>query len=272
MFMETDSPSQIRQTTRSVPRNTTRLRLFGIGVVIVWLLVWELSIEFELLYRFLYAPPSAILLRIYRSLIVTDELRGHMWATATRLLVGLTIGAAPALWFGFMMGRNKSACLCYDLLFAALGLIPMTGSLPFFVYIFGIGELNKWAIVSAAVFYPIQYCTKNGVRISRALRYAANSSGHGEERREWQYGAGPWIFTGLKLGTLIGLATLLTAEMYGSKIGLENEILKAGASFASDRAYGALFTVALIAYVLWGCLTTIEYVLSRKREKGTRGL
>jgi NitT/TauT family transport system permease protein len=241
--------------------------LFGIGVVIVWLLVWELSIQFALLNPLLFPPPSTILRVVYRLLIVTGELRIHMWATATRLLVGLLIGALPALWFGFMMGRNKSACLLYGPFFAALGLIPMIAGLHFFVLMFGVDELNKWAIVSAAVFYPILYCTKNGVRISRALQHAGTSPGHGVERRQWQNGAGPWIFTGLKLGTILGLATLLSAEMYASKTGLENEISRAAVKFEMDRAYGGMFAAALFAYALWGCLTLIEFALRRKREK-----
>ena len=75
----------------------TRGRLFGIGIVIVWLLVWEWSTQSGLLNRLLLVPPSMILSRLYRSLLITGELKTHVWATVTRLMGGLDRGCACAV-------------------------------------------------------------------------------------------------------------------------------------------------------------------------------
>ena len=142
----------------------------------------------------------------------------------------------------------------------------MLACLPFFIFAFGIKDLQKWFLVAGAVFYPVLYCTKTGVRISRSLQQGRESSGDGAEQSEWQYGAGPWIFTGLKLGSLVGLATLLGGEIYVSTSGLGLEIVTAMVSFQSDRAYTAMFAAALVEYALWLSLTAIELVLSRKKK------
>jgi ABC-type nitrate/sulfonate/bicarbonate transport system permease component len=73
--------------------------------------------------------------------------------------------------------------------------------------------------VSAAVFYPILYRTIIGVRVP--LRATCGQfSGWQYELDRLVHGAG-LIFAGLKLGVVIGMATLLAAEMFASSTGLE---------------------------------------------------
>ena len=112
--------------------------VFGISLIVVWLLLWECSVRLALGRQF-FAPPSEIIVSFYRSLLVTGELRTHLWATVTRLFAGLMIGAVPALWLGFLMGRNKRACFRYGPFVTVLGLIPMLSALPWFIPMFGPG-------------------------------------------------------------------------------------------------------------------------------------
>ena len=247
----------------SGPTSEIRARTLGISLVILWLLVWEGIVQFGI-GRNIFLPPSAVLALLYRSLLVTGELRTHMWATVTRLVGGLLIGAVPALWLGFVMGRNKRARLRYGPVLAVLGLIPVVAASFVLIIMFGIRELGKWATVSAAVFYPILYCTTIGVRSSRAVQHAGSSPAGSVSQTYWPYGAGPWIFAGLKLGVVIGVATLLSAEMFSSTSGLGFVILlatRSGLDFA--RLYVGMVAAALIVYALWLCLTAIEFALSR---------
>ena len=247
----------------SGPTSEIRARMLGIGLVIVWLLVWEGSVQSGLGRNF-FLPPSAVLGLLYRSLLVTGELRTHLWDTVTRLVGGLMIGAAPALWLGFVMGRNKRARLRYGPVLAVLGLIPVVAALPMLIIMFGVRELGKWAAVSAAVFYPILYCTTIGVRSSRAVQHAGSSPAGNVNQTDWPYGAGPWLFAGLKLGVVIGLATLLGAVMFASTSGLVFVIVTAaGSGFDSARLYVGMAAAALVVYALWLCLTAIEFALSR---------
>jgi len=240
-----------------------RARIVGIGLVVLWLLVWEGSVRAGL-GRTLFLPPSAVLDLLYRSLFVTGELTAHLWDTVTRLVGGLIIGAAPALWLGFVMGRNERARLRYGPVLAVLGLIPVVAALPILIIMFGVRELGKWAAVSFAVFYPILYCTIIGVQISRAAQHAGSSPAISVNQTDWSYGAGPWIFAGLKLGVVIGLATLLAAEMFASNSGLEFVIVTAARSgFDSARFYVGMAAAALIVYALWLCLKAIEFALRR---------
>ena len=240
-----------------------RARTLGIGLVILWLLTWEGCVRAGL-GRDFFLPPSTVLSLLYRSLFVTGELSTHLSDTVTRLVSGLVIGAAPALWLGFVMGRSNRARLRYGPVLAVLGLIPVVAALPLLIIVFGVREFGKWAAVSAAVFYPILYCTTIGVQSSRAEHPAGSSPAGSLNRTNWADSAGPWIFAGLKLSVLIGLATLLGAEMFASRSGLEFVIVTAARSgFDSARLYVGIIAAALVVYALWLCLTAIEFALSR---------
>jgi hypothetical protein len=54
--------------------------VFGIGLVIVWLLLWEWSVRFGLSRQFV-VPPSELIVLLYQSLFVSGELRPHLWAS-----------------------------------------------------------------------------------------------------------------------------------------------------------------------------------------------
>jgi len=102
------------------------------------------------------------------------------------------------------------------------------------------------------------------VQISRGVKDRSSSLDVGLQENNWSYSAGPWIFTGLKLGVIIGLATLLGAEMFASRTGLGFEVAVSLARFDFARGYAAMFAAALVVYVLWLCLNSLELALSRK--------
>ena len=141
-------------------------QLFGVGLVIRMAVV--VGVEH------LLGPQPEVLCPAKRApgvaLSIGVRLRGtetpHLGHT-TRFIGGFMIGAVPALWLGFIMGRNRRACLRYGPILAVLGLTPMLSALPWFIIWFGVRDFGKWAIVSAAVFYPILYCTSKGVSISK---------------------------------------------------------------------------------------------------------
>lgn len=273
--MNTTSASSTEQAKRSVANREVGSRLIGIGLVVVWLLLWEWIVRFGLGEKF-FSLPSSIVALLYQSLLVTGELRTPLFATVTRLVGGFMIGVVPALSLGFIMGRNRRAWFCCAPFFAVLGLIPTLAALPWFIIMFGVRDFGKWMIVAAAVFYPVLYCTTKGVQISRDVEDWSSPPEVALQQSNWAYGAGPWIFTGLKLGMIIGLATLIGAEMFASRTGLGFEVAVTLTRFDFARGYAAMFAAALVIYVFWLCINSIELALRRKFkfgfEKAARGM
>jgi ABC-type nitrate/sulfonate/bicarbonate transport system permease component len=137
---------------------------FGIAVVSAWLILWEITIRSWPIGGKFFLPPSACLRLFFRSLLLTGELWPHLRATVQRLVIGMSMGAVPAMWLGRAIGRSNLLRRRWGALMMALGLIPVFSLLPMFTILFGIMEINKWAVVSWAVFLPIFYTTSLAAR------------------------------------------------------------------------------------------------------------
>ncbi len=251
------------QATQVLPTREAVPRLVGIGLVIVWLLVWEWSIRSGLFRRDIFFPPSAIAALLYQSLLVSGQLQIHLWSTMSRMIVGLVIGATPALLVGRFMGRNDSARLTCGPITAVLGLIPVIGAIPMYIVLFGVGNFSKWVMVAAAVFFPIVYTTMIGVRSCRAAEVAIRNPSEMIAQKNWPYNSRPWMFAGLKLGVVVGLATLLGAEMFISRTGLGNVIFNAGSKLDFAQIYVGIAAAAFVAYTLWLCIAGVEWMFLR---------
>jgi len=165
------------------------------------------------------------------------------------------------------MGRNNLLRVRWGPITAVLGLIPVFSLLPIFTILFGVAEINKWAVVSWAVFLPILYTTSMAFRMSQALYENSRPTG----TRDGPYGSS-WIFIALKLGGIIGLLAVLGAEMWSARVGLGVVIATAGLKFDIPLFHVGMDAAALIMYALWLGLTGIELALAhRMAAKFTAG-
>ena len=71
------------------------------------------------------------------------------------------------------------------------------------------------------------------------------------------------MFAGLKLGVVVGLATLLGAEMFISRTGLGNVIFTAGSKLDFAQIYVGIAAAAFVAYTLWLCIAGVEWMFLR---------
>lgn len=238
--------------------------VFGAAVVAVWLALWEFIVRSWPGGHKFFSPPSTFLILFFKSLFVTGELRPHLSATIQRLLVGMIIGGVPALWIGRAMGRSRPLRVRWGPVAAALGLIPVFSLLPTFTILFGIAEINKWAVVSWAVFLPILYTTSMAVRASEHLH---------ENRRISKTGAWPYdsrcMFVGLKLSSIIGMLAVLGAEMWSAKVGLGQVIATAGSKFDIALIHVVMVAATLIMYAFWLGLTALEVSLRHRTAAKT---
>jgi len=221
-------------------------RLFGFIAVCLWLVLWELFARG--LPRFL-SPPSQFLTLLFQSFF-RGEMWPHFWATLQRFIMGMLIGTPPAIWLGRFVSQRKSRRLRWSPLILALGLIPVFSLFPAFIIFFGIGELNKWAAVSWAVFFPAFYSTKIAFRLQN--NQPADST---------------WIFIVLKQSSIVGMLAVLVAELYASTVGIGFMIAVAGATLNVRGFHVAMAAAALMMYLWWSVLSIAEAQTAYRHER-----
>ena len=188
-----------------------------------------------------------------------------MWPTTTRLVDGLVSALCPRCGSASSWAEISDTPSLRPVL-AALVLIRVIAAVFVLIIMFGVRELGKVAAVSAAVFYPHLYTARPSVfgifgpcSMQEVLRLVVAA------RPDWPYGAGPWIFVGLKLRVVIRMATLSGARdvllQQRARIRDVNGSPRSGLDF--DRLYVVMVAAALVVYALWLCLAAFEFALSR---------
>jgi NitT/TauT family transport system permease protein len=213
--------------------------------------------------RFFPAPSSIVAASV--DLARSGALIANTLISLQRLFIGLVIGGVPALVLGIAMGLSRLLRAGLGPLITATYPIPKSAILPLVLLIFGLGEESKVAMVAIGVFYPIAINATAGVlEINRIYLDVGQSFKAGR----WNTfrtialpGALPFIMTGVRLGTGLGLVLIAIAEMIGAKSGLGYMIWNAWETFAVEQMYVGLFVIAIIGFLLNFGIERLERVL-----------
>lgn len=224
-------------------------RLISFISPLVFLLVWEMTVFFALLdYRF-FPPPSTVL-REFGQMVLSGELWRHLSISLWRILAGFTVGAAPAVVLGLLMGWFRSVHAFFDPIISAIYPVPKIALLPLFLILFGLGETTKVATIAVAVFFIVLITTVSGVRmIEPVLIEAAQSYG----ARGWRLfsqvifpASLPAIFTGMRLGLGIAMLVIVGAEFVAANRGVGYLIWISWSTLSVNKMYVGLITIAML--------------------------
>jgi ABC-type nitrate/sulfonate/bicarbonate transport system permease component len=238
-----------------------RDRLLAVLSPLALLALWELLSRAGILDDRFFPPPSEIA-STFVDLAGSGELWSNTWISVRRVLLGLAMGAIPALVIGLAMGLYRPVRAALDPLVAATYPIPKSAIVPLLLLIFGLGEMSKIVMVAIGAFFPVVMNTAAGVREIPPI-YRDVGSNFGASR--WQTfrtialpGALPLIMTGLKLAVGLGLILIVIAEMIGAKSGLGFMIWNAWQIFAVPTMYVGLITISVLGVLFTLALTELE--------------
>jgi sulfonate transport system permease protein len=236
------------------------------GAVVVFLLVWQLASEFDLVDSSVIPPFTAVFAAMVEG-FVGGKLFDNMLVSLGRsgLAFGLAVGLAIPL--GLLMGSFRRF---EELVDSLLQLFRQTAALaiyPIFILLLGLGETSKIAIIWWAAFFPVLLNTISGVKlVDRKLIEMARVFGASRAdvfRRVVLPAATPAIFVGLRLSATISLLLLVAAEMIGAKKGLGFLIINSQYNFEIPMMFAAIVLLALIGLAVNAVLLVAQKFLCR---------
>jgi ABC-type nitrate/sulfonate/bicarbonate transport system permease component len=241
-----------------------RDRLLAVLSPLALLALWEIATRTGMLDDRFFPAPSSIA-STFVDLIQSGELWTNTWISVRRVMLGLAMGAAPALVIGLLMGLYRPVRAALDPIVAATYPIPKSAIVPLLLLIFGLGEMSKIVMVAIGAFFPVVINTCAGVR---EIPPIYRDVGHNYGASRWQEfrtialpGALPLIMTGLKLAVGLGLILIVIAEMIGAKSGLGFMIWNAWQVFAVPTMYVGLITISILGVLFTLALTELERLL-----------
>jgi NitT/TauT family transport system permease protein len=236
-------------------------------VVLVGILgLWEGLIRALNVQAFLLPKPSAIATTFWDT---RHELWTAGWFTFQEALGGFVLGSGLAILFALILARWRilgTALLPYAI---AANAIPIIAFAPITNTWFSpLDKSSKIAIAAVLCFFPVLVNTLRGLTSvnPRALELMDSYAAGQFEifRRVRIPTALPFIFTGLKVATVLAMIGAVVGEYFGGALNaLGVLILTRARVFQFDEAWAGIFLACLLGLALYIAVAALERLTLR---------
>lgn len=232
--------------------------LFFVGFFVVW----ELSVDFFGIPRYILPKPTEIVIRSSADL---DRLLYYTWITGTEAVVGYLLAVVLAVPLGLAIAFSSILRRTIYPFFVSLEMTPKIAFAPLFISWLGFGMLPKVIIVILVCFFPI---VLNAIlaftSLSEELERFVRSTGAGTWRAFVKMrlpAAMPQCFVGFKYAAINATVGATIAEFIGSDQGLGFYIQIVTGNMRPDLAFAGIFFLTLLGLGIFGLVTLAERLL-----------
>ena len=242
-------------------RLALRPAVLGLASFATVIVLVEVLIRVGLINRFIVPLPSAIVLSFWR-VIVEEHVLSRFLQTAGEALSAallITLVGVPA---GVVMQRIPVLRRACETWVAALAAAPIVLAYPLFLVIFGRNALTIIMIGFVAGLAPVILKTIEGLaRVKPVLIDVGRSLKLTPMQRFWKIefpAAMPTIFTGLRLGLIFSLITIVGVEFLINFGGLGQLINDLAERYDLPGTYAAICFVVLVSVAIFSILERLE--------------
>ena len=256
---------------RDVRRQSRRVRLWQLAILVGFFAFWELSCRVGLSDGFLVSSPSRIaatFLSLCRSGDVLLHVGVSCWETAVGFLLGTAAGTvvAVAMWWWPTLSRVLDPYL------VVLNALPKTALGPIFIVWMGAGT-GAIIVMTLLISVIVTTVTALGGFLSVEREKITLLRSFGASK--WQTftmavfpGALPTTVSALKLGVSMSWIGVIVGEFLVSRAGLGYLIVYGGQVFRMDLVMGSTAVLCVCAALMYLLVAAMEKRLNRARAHG----
>ncbi|HEY4422165.1 MAG TPA: ABC transporter permease subunit, partial [Pseudonocardia sp.] len=261
---EVAGPAAAPVPKRAPAREGSRLRTAGLGLsgIVGVVVLLELVVRTGLLPHAWFPPPSEIV-PAFVGLVTSGELFVPLGQTLQGWVLGIIVAVVVAVPLGVLIGSLELAHRLTRFMLEFLRPIPPVALIPAAVLIFGSDLDMKVFLIAFGTFWPVLLQTVYGVHdVDPTARDTARSYGLAPRAvllRVTLPSALPYIATGLRIASAIGLILAVTSEIVVGVPGIGGRITDAqSAGGAEALMYAWILAAGLLGWVLNGLLQAAE--------------
>jgi NitT/TauT family transport system permease protein len=234
-----------------------------VGLIALWqgLIVW-LDVQ-----QFLLPKPSSIASAFWRQ---KHELLHAGWYTFQEALGGFLIGSGAAILLALVLARWRRVGTALMPYFIAASAIPIIAFAPITNQWFsgGLTKTSKIAIAAVLCFFPVLVNTLRGltsVRPQDLELMRSYAAGQVEVFRRVRIpNALPFVFTGLKVATVLAMIGAVVGEYFGGALNaLGVLILARSRIFLFTDAWAGVFVACLFGLAFYIAVAVLERLVVR---------
>jgi NitT/TauT family transport system permease protein len=214
-------------------------------------------------------PAPHIIVRDLWRMLGSGRMNAAIAKTLSNTLLALVLSLGVGIVAAALLHRARALRDTLDPLFATYYAVPVFAFYPFFIVVFGLGDLPQVLIAFMLGVVAVIVNTLNGLdrvpnvlnKTARILRMsAADTAMH----MTLPY-AGPYILTGIKLAVAYAFIGVIGSEFIMSRGGIGYEISFAYANFDNATMYPLILLILLASIAVNGALTVWEQRLLVRR-------
>ncbi len=211
-----------------------------------------------------FLPPAGDVLTAWWRMIVSGELPQAITVTLRGYLQGFLLSAAIGIALGVWMARSFVVSALLTPIVEFLRPMPSAAIIPLAIVFFGIDDEMKRFVATYGALWPILLNTHYGVRSAESqLIEVARMLKLGRTRTLFLVilpAASPFIMTGLRLGSILTLGLVITAELVAAGDGLGYVIQSEQLAFKVPETYAGVLSVMLL-----GAAVNLAFSVAEKR-------
>lgn len=276
-----DAPTSRLEALASIPRRAARRRrgslfpeepanwkiaLTVLAIVVLAFGLWQLLGDLGVINTFFWSKPSLIW-QAFAIQATKGTIFGDLRFTATSTAIGFVLGVGGGALIGLSFWWSRFYARTAEPLLIALEAMPKLALAPMIVLALGLGLASKVAMATAIVIVIQVLNTYSAVRRvdrdEQTLLYSLGAS-------RWQVFAKvvvpstlPSIISSFRVAIGLSLTGAIVGEYIGAKEGLGKLIQIAATTFDISLIWVGVFTLAVLAFVLYIVVAVVERLLLR---------
>jgi NitT/TauT family transport system permease protein len=234
---------------------------FGFASILLGLLAWDLIARLGNLPAFILPTPADVWRRFLEAL-AEGSLFVHAGTTLLEIVLGLVFGVLLATVLGYLIARSRTLERALSPYLVASQAVPLVAIAPLLVIWFGPGMFSKVLICALIVFFPVLVNTVVGVRAVPPALHDLMRSYHASRRdillKLEVPAALPIFLGGLRIGATLSVIGAVVGELVGADLGLGFLINVGRGQYDTALVFVALFTLIVLALMLYGLVILVE--------------
>jgi ABC-type nitrate/sulfonate/bicarbonate transport system permease component len=210
----------------------------------------------------LLLPNFVSVMQDFWQILSTGSFWPDMQVTLYEVAVAFSMAAFFGCTIGYFVSRSRYTVKVFDPLFSSLYSIPAVLLFPLYVLFFGLGPGSKIAIGFTIAFFPVVLNTIAGFDyVDRSYVTAARSMGANQLRMFWNVmlpAALPIVLTGLRMGLVVSMLSILGTETIASISGMGHRIVSYADGMEMSKMFAYTLLVVIVAVSLNVVVTAIE--------------
>lgn len=250
-----------RRDLRSAALKLAQRIVLGVLYAAVVVALWALLIKVLNAPSYIYPSPKAV------GKFIVDY-PGTMWtatkATVKEIILGFLGGLLAGVLLAFICDGVRMVRTVLWPLIVFFQMVPKIALAPWFLLIFGLGEMPKIVLVGSLSFFPIfiealagfEGASEGAAELSKALRMSPVQS--------YLYiklpGALPRVLSGAQVAMSLAIVGAVVAEFISANQGLGYLIVQAQGGSNGAALVASVIVLTVVGYILFLALVALERV------------